>query len=195
MREELRLGNRWLGVIIAVLAASVTLHAYGPRVIRVEGALLGKAIVMSDWEENSVFFLGVQSPFNEAVDLEGRPFVTLSIFHPSTELNAYLDSGKPAGALRPEQAEQHAKFYPAVGTSRSLLVFANTDAGPQGNAARRIGLVRWLRDEALDILAKHGIPIRMSVGLVAELPAQTTAPLGPKTAVDDDWWKGNLRLK
>jgi len=78
-------------------------------------------------------------------------------------LNAYLDSGKPAADLRANQAGQHARFYLAVGDKPAWLVFSATDRSPEAETARRVGLVRWVPQEGLDFLVKHGIPIREPV--------------------------------
>ena len=59
--------RRHFAIAVIFALSCVTVYGYGPRVIRAEGALLSKPIVMSDWGENSEFYQAVQSRFTEPV--------------------------------------------------------------------------------------------------------------------------------
>jgi hypothetical protein len=53
----------------------------------------------------------------------------------------FVNDIRPLTALKPEQANQHARFYPALGAALALVVFRD-EPGEMGENARRKGLIR-----------------------------------------------------
>jgi hypothetical protein len=63
-------------------------------------------------------------------------------------------------AAKPEEATQHARFYPAFGAAPALVVFRD-EPGEMGESARRVGLTRSVEQMALDVFARYGLRVRM----------------------------------
>ena len=168
-RSRVRDGNQtrqtWSFVLAAIavsaasISASITMAA--PRIIRVEGPLLAGPVVLSKWSENEDLVLAMFDVADVPPGrFTGRSCLKFSFFW-GTKWNEYVDAGRPVSELRADEAEQHGCFYPAVGNEQAVFVFAADDKGPHGNSARIRGLTRWVGQPALDVLSKHGIPIRV----------------------------------
>lgn len=92
--------------------------------------------------------------------LAERPYLELAFFW-GPEWGRYVDGGGPLDALRPEQGNQHGRFYLAIGAAAPVFTF-DSIPGP-GTVIRRV------EPQAVEILARHGIP----TGLEATSPATT----------------------
>jgi hypothetical protein len=148
-------------VMVGSLAADV--HAAAPRLILVTGPMLKRPVLLESWDENMRLMLAVANPASVAAEaLPNRPFHKVALFW-GPEWAEYITKGRSVKALRPEQGNQHARFYPAVGSSPPLFVFEDIP-GPLGEGARKVGLVRSVEQRGLDVLAKRGIRVRIEEG-------------------------------
>ena len=160
---------RLLAIITVVLASALSLSAAGPRLILVTGALLEGPTVLENWDDNVRLMGAVANPTTvEAGTLAGRPFYSLALFW-GPEWAQYLNDGGSVAAVRPEQANQHARFYPAVGAAPALFVFED-QPGAAGHGVRMVGLVRAIDRGGLDVLAKAGLRVYFSFSFFVAVP-------------------------
>ncbi len=148
-----------VGPILLTLATGVApVVAAGPRVLMVYGPPLAKPIILHHWGENmQLMGAAVDAATVTRAKLKGRPYLHMALFWGSTWVQ-YVNQGKPLAALRPEQANQCTQFYPAYGTASPLMVF---DSIPGSYTS----LIHRVRPEGIAILARHGIPVRLKVGM------------------------------
>lgn len=136
-----------VGVSVAALTALVPALpaiAAAPRLIMIYGGSLSHPIILDDWEENLTLMTAASEDAElAALDLAGRPSFQVAYFWGPTWAD-YVAAGKPIQALGPEDANQHGRFYPAVGSARPLLTFEDS--------------VRTLSPEGVAVLARHGVP-------------------------------------
>lgn len=141
-----------LALLIGTALVSPVLAA-APRIIMIYGPPLAQPIVLSDWVENGRFMGSITEGSNiTSEELTGRPYLELAFFW-GAEWDQYVKEGKPLAALRPEQANQHGRFYPAFNHAASVVRF-DSIPGP-GPLTRRIDLT------GIEILARYGIPTRL----------------------------------
>jgi hypothetical protein len=153
-------GASSLGVGAIVLASVVNLSAAAPRLILVSGALLERPVLIEDWDDNMRIMAAVNSrTVAESESLENRPFYEFALFW-GAEWVQYVNEGRPVAALKPEQATQHARFYPAVGAAPALFVFKD-EPGEMQRGTQIMGLVRSVDQMALDVFARYGLRVRM----------------------------------
>jgi len=116
-----------------------------------DGKLL-RPVVISSWSEIARFQSAVlQSPDAAARLVRQRPSLRISLFW-GPVWNDYVEKGRPLSALRPEQADQHGRFYPAWRGKPAVVDLRFAEHGP-----KRVG------QASLAILARYGIPIRLEV--------------------------------
>jgi len=101
---------------------------------------------LSDWGEIFKMFTSTTAETN--VNLNDRPFFELALFW-GPEWSAYVDSGKFLDKLRPEDANQKGRFYPAFGDKPAVI-----SAGPT---------VKQVPAESLRLLERYGIHTRLPV--------------------------------
>lgn len=122
----------------------------------VYGRPLAKPVVFSNWGENETLMVVANDDMSVLhARLKGRPFLRVAMFW-GTEWVQYMRHHKPLSALRPSQANQSARFYPAYGSSPALFVF-DSIPGPYTSLIRRI------RPKGLAVLVRHGVPVRLPV--------------------------------
>jgi len=154
---------RLLGAATIILASALSLSAAGPRLILVTGALVERPAVLENWEDNVRLMGAVANPASVGPGtLVDRPFYSLALFW-GPEWAEYMNDGGSVAAVKPEQASQHARFYPAVGAAPALFVFED-QPGAAGHGVRIAGLVRAIDRPGLDVLAKAGLRVRMDPG-------------------------------
>jgi hypothetical protein len=118
-------GARAVGVVALALVQASTLNAAAPRLALVSGALLERPVLIQDWDDTMRIMAGINNRASAPSDaLTGRPYYELALFW-GMEWVQYVNDGRPVTALKPEQANQHARFYPAVGMAPALVVFEN----------------------------------------------------------------------
>jgi hypothetical protein len=149
-----------LGAVAIVLASVVNLSAAAPRIILVSGPLLERPILIQDWNDNMRIMGGVNNRAGAASEAPAdRPYYEFALFW-GMEWVQYINEGRPVAALRPEQATQHARFYPAVGAAPALFVYKD-EPGEMQRSTQIMGLVRSVEQMALDVFAKYGLRVRM----------------------------------
>jgi hypothetical protein len=150
----------FLGVVAIVLASGVSLNAAAPRLILISGPLLKRPILIENWDQNARIMGGINDRVRAQSEVPvDRPFYELALFW-GLEWVQYVNDGRPLAALKPEQATQHARFYPAFGAAPALVVFRD-EPGEMGENARRMGLTRSGEQMALDVFARYGLRVRM----------------------------------
>lgn len=152
-------------VFLAALGVAATLAAPAsaafPRLLMVSGKSLDEPVLISDWVEvaklyHSLVFDG------EAVDrsrLDGRPSLRISLFWDNTLWEPYVRDNR-LDELRPEQANQFGRFYPAAGGRLPLVDLPGVGEWP-----------KIVRGEALEILDRHGVPMTVADDRRPEWPA------------------------
>jgi hypothetical protein len=133
-------------VLFVVLLCVVSLEAAAPRFLMIYGRPLQKPVLLSDWGE--IFKVFTSTPAETKVNLNDRPFFELALFW-GPAWNAYVRDGKPLDKLRPEDANQKGRFYPAFGDKPAVI-----SAGPT---------VKQVPAESLRFLERHGIRTRLPV--------------------------------
>lgn len=146
------------GVLI-LLASTVIASpavAASPWFMMFYGSPLSKPIVLKNSKgdfENFIVLENTKVMYIEPESLDGRSYVKMALFW-GPEWQRYRDEGKPVDALRPEQANQHARFYPTVDGADALIVIDPISVS--GSSVR----VRRVEPEGLAVLARHGVPVR-----------------------------------
>lgn len=149
---------RW-GWMTAVLGFSVLLIAASPAaspeksapwIIILHGKLLAERIEIADWDDNLQVLASTNaSRVVDPVDLPQRPFVDLALFWGSSWAT-YPRTPEALARLRPREANQHGRFYPAQNGSDPLLVVGPTS----GRAYTTLGPVS---PDGLAVLERHGV--------------------------------------
>jgi hypothetical protein len=128
-----------------------------PRLIMGSGPPLAELIVISDWgvacELYASFFAG--APVD--VRLEGRPSIRLGLFWGQI-WEPYVRGGR-LGELKPGQANQVGRFYPAVGGEPALVAVPGYGDWPKA-----------VNEDGLRILEGRGIAVRLDEGEAAGEP-------------------------
>lgn len=121
-----------------------------PCVVLFYGGALATPIAVNGCSASSWLLAGPPAPITPAM-LEGRPSFQLAFFWNAI----WVDDGTAAASpdwLRPEQANQYGRFYPALGVAPAILAM-DFIAGP--------GTLFWyLQPEGLRLLEAHGVPTR-----------------------------------
>jgi hypothetical protein len=148
-------------VTLAVLASTIPVSAAAPRLVMIYGGSLSHPIILDDWNENLTLMLAAsESAWLAGLDLGSRPSFQVAYFWGPTWAD-YMAAGKPIQAIRPEDASQHGRFYPAVGSARPLLTFE--------------GSIRALSPEGVALLARHGVPTSFPAVRGAQIPGPVAA--------------------
>ncbi len=144
-------------------------EAAAPRIMLLYGGLLSHRIILSNWTEYGYFAVTGEESTATPEELEKRPYIQLALFW-GPEWSQFIDAGKPLSALRPEDANQHGRFYPAFGSSPAVVVLCAFPEGPVclRQSVTQSFLVRQSVSESfLDFLARHGVPARIEQTLPA----------------------------
>ena len=140
-----------LAVLPSVLAAP-------PRVFMFYGGPLSQPVFLTDWSETLRFNLAVLGGASvSSKELAERPHIDMALYW-GNGWERYLGEGVET-RLHPQQADQKGKFYPAVGDAAAVVEL-------------EVGLPHRLNAEGLEILAKHGIPVRVYEPLSANALAR-----------------------
>jgi hypothetical protein len=149
-------------VLAAALALAVAgpAQAAAPRLIMISGEPLAEPILLDDAEE--VFAL-YQAFFFEGdpvarIALQGRPSLRLALFWDNALWEPYVRDGRLA-ELRPTDANQFGRFYPAVGGEPALV-----DLRAHGRWPKIVG------EAGRHILEARGIPVGVGEDDSDELP-------------------------
>jgi hypothetical protein len=159
--------------LLAVVWGAAPARAAAPRLFMVSGAPLAKPVMLSDWDEIATLTgLLSSSPAAPSDPLGGRPSLQLAMFWDAGIWEPYVREGR-LGSLRPEQANQFGRFYPAVAGQPALV-----DLPWAGTWPKRVG------PDALAILARHGVPTQLDSGGGSGLPIRP----GDEAGIPVPWW-------
>ena len=134
-------------ILITMLAVAAALatsaNAAAPRYILVSGPHLQRPVVLGDWNENLTFL----------VDLipSRRPSAGWHTERPRYKLALFWGVPSKPVPTDPSKASQVGWFYPAINGRRAVVVLLVSGQDGPRIASR----------EALRILGRHGIPIRL----------------------------------
>jgi hypothetical protein len=108
-------------VMMAALAVASAASAAAPRIVIFSGAPLKRQIVVSDWRS---IFAVTQATVGARVaardQLAHRPWLRISMFW-GPGWNDYVREGGDPKALRPRQADQTGRFFPAYHGRAALI--------------------------------------------------------------------------
>lgn len=172
MTDRVRRTALGIALLLALSVVSVPpVEAAAPQLLMVYGGGLTEPVILGDWDENLEFLLATSGSIDVPMtELAGRPFHALALFWGGA-WSRYMAEGGSLATLRPEQANQQGRFYPAYGTRKAVL--ALDSAGGFGGFARRAD------PHAAEILLRHGIsagPIAAPVGTGLALGALVALP-------------------
>jgi hypothetical protein len=129
--------------LLLLMVGAARLEAAAPRLVMFYGGPLRTPVLLADWHDNLRLVqsatAGTAEPYGR---LAGRPYIRVAHFW-GPEWARYVDEGNPLDQLRPEQGNEHGRFYPA---------FRGSDAVYFG---------KRLTPKVLAMLAKQGIPVRL----------------------------------
>jgi hypothetical protein len=139
LRRFRAISTMLLGVLGAIAVLAPVAHAAAPRVLLFWGGLLGdRVIIMDDWEANLRLLTTIDTDTGAQLeDLQDRPYVEVAEFW-GPRWDAYVRSGEPLEALRPEQGNGVGRLYPAVGGQPPVYVGSGILVGPLGAEGSRI---------------------------------------------------------
>ncbi len=142
-------------LLLALATGAIPALAKGPRIMLVYGTPLTRTVVISNWRDTAELMIATNDSMSILhAHLKGRPSLRVAMFW-GMEWVHYMQQHKPLAALRPRQADQFARLYPAYGNAPALFVF-DSIPGPYTSLIRRIG------PQGLAVLARDGIPVRLS---------------------------------
>lgn len=153
--------------LLVLLAATVArpAEAAAPRLLMVYGPPLARPVLLTEWAQNGT----VLGALLDADQVDGalsrlavRPYLDLALRW-GTAWDAHVRAGKPLAELRPEQANQRGRLFPATAGGAALILLENLG----GNAVASPWAVSRLTPAGEAILARHGVTVR---GGVASLP-------------------------
>jgi hypothetical protein len=141
-------------LLLALTTGAIPALAKGPRIMMVYGTPLVRPIVISNWRDTAELMIATNDSMSTShARLQGRPSLHVAMFWGMQWVH-YMQQHKSLAALRPRQADQFARLYPAYGTAPALFVF-DSIPGPYTSLIRRIG------PQGLAVLARDGIPVRL----------------------------------
>ena len=160
--------RRVTGVCVVVCASLVwgaSLHAAFPRLIMVSGGALKSPVVMTDWDLTAKMLQNLGASKSVPVaQLEGRPFLQVSMFW-GPQWKQFMDDGRAVASLRPEQANEFGRLYPAVGNQPAMLILSGAPSHFDGARTPPATLNDYryayeLTAIPVGILTRAGIPVR-----------------------------------
>jgi hypothetical protein len=124
--------------------------------IMASGTAFAEPILISDWEPACELYASFFAGAPVDVRLEGRPAVRMGLFWNSRVWEPYLHD---LDELRPEQADQVGRFYPAIGDEPAVVALPGYGEWPKA-----------VDEAGLRVLRARGIPIRVDENESAEAP-------------------------
>ncbi len=153
----MRVGRRVLAPSVAALVLLATLGATRAappryRVAVFSGDELVGRIALTDSDDVSDLLAAVRNPMTDRTrDLEYRPYLSVALF-----VAVPTSAAMPLARVPLDQADAHARFYPAYGDEAPFWVF---DAD-----ANEASPIRYVLQTGLDLLQRHGVPVRLRPG-------------------------------
>ena len=150
-----------IGLLGAVLetGADAPARRAAPWAIMIHGSLVQKPVTMSSWHENHRLMLAISPGIRTRTStLEGRAYLDMALFW-GPEWAHLAHSPEAVARLRPDQASQYGRLYPARGNAPAVVVL---DA-PWPNEMMLASVKgRVLEREGLAVLEKYGVPVRLT---------------------------------
>lgn len=152
-----------LAVLIGAIFA-IPVYAAAPRLMMIYGGTLVRPIILSDWQENGRLLAAITEEVKViSEELAQRPNFQVALFW-GPEWAQYMEEGNSPRTLRPEQANQHGRFYPAFGDGDPIFRFDSIPGpGP---------LTRKVKPEGIEILSHYGVPVQVMSGASDTTPSQ-----------------------
>jgi hypothetical protein len=150
-----------IGLLGAALGtgADAPVRRAAPWAIMIHGSLVEKPITLSSWHENLRLMLAISPGIRTRTStLEGRAYIDMALFW-GPEWKHLADSPEAVARLRPDQASQYGRLYPARGNAPAVVVL---DAPSPNEMMLSSVKVRVLEREGLAVLEKYGIPVRLT---------------------------------
>lgn len=145
------------GAAAAALVLASRVEAAAPRYILVSGDGMPRPVLLDDWSENLELLVSLVDARHANAStvraLPRRPRLRLGLFW------RWPENPRPT---RPEDADQTAWLYPALGAEPAVIELLPSE----------VERPRIVPARALRILARHGVPTRMTVP--AHWPEQPT---------------------
>jgi hypothetical protein len=146
------------GILLLLLVAWTTpADAAFPRLLMIYGKPLSKPIVVENPLDVVKIFEGSSDGTTEQ-SLAGRPYFEVALFW-GEQWNRYMDEGKPASALKPEDVTpfgnipNRGRFYPACANAAAQISLFE----PQSQRTHGIWKVP---EEGLKVLESLGVPTK-----------------------------------
>jgi hypothetical protein len=147
------------GVLLLLLVWTTSADAAFPRLLMVYGKPLPKPVVVENPFDVVKIFEGSRDGTTEQ-SLSGRPYFEIALFW-GEEWNRYMNEGKPASALKPEDVTpfgnipNRGRFYPACSNASAQISLIE----PQSQRTNGIWKVP---EEGLKVLESLGVPTKAS---------------------------------
>lgn len=149
---------------LVAIALGTSVHAAFPRLIMFSGGALKTPMVMTDWPASSAFLQSLQESRSiPEQTLSGRPFLHVTMFW-GPQWKKYMDEGRPVSALRPEEGNEHGRFYPATASEPAVLLLTGAPrqfdrASPVPGDTGAFSRGHVLDARSLGMLERAGIPV------------------------------------
>ncbi len=150
----MRVVRRFLGPAVVLLATLGAGRGAPPkyRVAIFSGDRLVARIALTDSTDVATLLDAAREPMTDRTrDLTYRPYLSVSLY-----VAMPMSAEMPLARVPLDQADAHARFYPAYGDEAPFWVF---DAD-----ANEASPIRYVLQTGLDLLQRHGVPIRLRPG-------------------------------
>ena len=159
--------TRGCGRLGLLLLAGGLLRAAAPVFLAISGPALKERMVLAS-PVQATCYCGPVAQFMQAAvsgeyvtvdpeSLKGRPYLDLR-FYWGPEWVRYAEAGGRGESLRPDQANQRGRFYPAAG---SMPAIVEVDASPDFPGKPVDSPYRTISDRGLQMLKELGLPVRI----------------------------------
>jgi hypothetical protein len=131
-------------MLVALTIGAGTASAAAPRILIFTGGSLAHQVVVSEWQKIfKVTEVVANAPVVPRGQLEKRPSLRVSMFW-GPGWNDFLAQGHDPTTLRPSQADQVGRFYPAYRGKRALIELPWAGHWPRLMPARALWILRRL---------------------------------------------------
>jgi hypothetical protein len=153
----------WVGLAAALAAFAVPAAPAGAqraplaprpkiRAMIFSGEPLVRRVAIDDSVAVADLLASVREPMTDASrDLDYRPYIDVALFEAEP-----TSAAMPLEHVPLERADEHARFYAAYGDEAPFWVFLDD--------AHEASPVRYVLKTGLDLLQRHGVPVRARPG-------------------------------
>jgi hypothetical protein len=135
-----------------------------PSIMMFHGGILKQPVFVVEHSEIFSFLREIESPHRGSrPQPEDRPYVNVSFFW-GAEWTRYVTDQQPLSKLRPDDANQHGRFYPALRQQPAVLVrtapvLASGATVPFPKDPGAFAMESELTAVPLAFLQRHGVPV------------------------------------